>query len=293
MVLPEYFAVYDRHKYEFQILTTARDESDAITEVQPWARPPSGLIHPFTNVRWEHATEAQRQEMMPWIRGNSWFLISTKQPTEIHKKYMNHSVEIGGKLYTWWSTHHKLVWTNASILQEFQKGVFDLWGDSPAIPILEFAYRHIIPRMFYPSPVRYDVTSREAFEAILDEGCRLYSDRTYGSIDTKALRIKRPIQMECEKDEFRETDTEELDQRAPRWRHTTSSVPYADGSEYESGNEKEVVEDEDEDEDDDPQGKGRIQPVSEFCASIAILGFAGTFIGMYSFIFLSFLELGF
>lgn len=294
MALPEYFAVYDRQKETFQILHARKDTTDAITELQPWARPPSGLHHPFRHVAWEHATDQQREEMLPWLRGSAWFLIPTKRPRDIHTQPHSHSVEIGGKLYTWWSTHHKLVWTNASIFQEFQRDIFDLWGDSPAIPVLEFAYRHVLPRPLYPCPVRYDGTSRVEFEAVLDEARQTYCDMAYSTIDPKALRITRPMrkQMETTSEEIRETDTEELDQRAPRWRHTTSSVPYADGSEYESGNEKEEHEEEDEN-DDDPQGKGRVQPVSEFCASVAVLGFAGTFIGMYTFIFLSFLQLGF
>jgi hypothetical protein len=291
MALPEYFAVYDRQKESFQILHAVKDTKDAITELQPWARPPSGLLHPFAHVAWEHATEKQRDEMLPWLRGNAWFLIPTRKPTDIPNTHPHtHSVEIGGKIYTWWSTHHKLVWTNFSVFQEFQKDMFDLWIDSPAIPILEFAYRHVVPRTIYPCSVRYDAVSKQGFEAVLDEGRQLYCDIAYKAIDPKDLRIQRPIgkQMNQNVDEdFQESDTEELDQRAPRWRHTQSSVPYADASDYESGNGKE---DEAQEDTDDPQGKGRIQPVSEFCASVAIFAFAGIFIGLYSFIFFSAFE---
>jgi hypothetical protein len=260
MHLPDHFAVYNHEKNSFQLLKLDKTSDCGVVALVPWSMPQTALTHPYTNQRWDATTtDTERANMLPWFRGNEWYIMPTG-----HTKTHFYKVEIDGRSYIWWSLHHRLYWSNARVYTDMLQGKNYDWSQSPTIPIVEFAYKRVLPRheaSVYPN---WSEVSIQNFKNV-NTGCWMeYLDYMSTHVDPKNLRIQTPIPVENNTEDS-ETDTEERVTRAPRFRFGTPSVEIQTNMD---------------DEDDH-------KVVSNLCAYVIITLLICSFVSLYAFILLS------
>jgi hypothetical protein len=263
MHLPDHFAVYDTPSNTFQLLKLDRTESGEVIAVVPWSMPHTALTHPYTNQRWDAtSTDTERAEMLPWFRGNEWFIMPTG-----HTRTHFHKVEIDRRIYVWWSLHHRLYWANGRLYTDMIQGVTDDWSQCPTIPIIEFAYKRVLPRQVHSIYPNWAEVSRETFQECNSRCWMEYLNYNSVHVDPKDLRIQTPNLLDTYNSSS-ETDTEERVTRAPRLRFSTPTLEVHTPS-------------------DDTEERN---PVSNLCAYFIITVLFTSFVSLYAFILLSTFE---
>jgi hypothetical protein len=266
MHLPDHFAVYEQENNTFQLLKLERSDAGEITAIVPWSMPHTALTHPYTNRRWEATTtDTERAEMLPWFRGHEWYIMPTG-----HNHTHFHKVEVDGRLYTWWSLHHRLYWSNSRMYTDMLDGKTDEWSECPTIPIVEFAYKRVLPHRSLSVFPNWSEVNNQSFQEVNARCWNEYLGYMSTHVDPKDLRIQTPTNDGLESGSCSETDTEERVTRAPRFRFGTPSVQ----AHTPNG-----------DEEDDNRNA-----ISNFCAYMIITVLFTSFVSLYAFIILSVFE---
>jgi hypothetical protein len=259
MHLADYFAVYDQETNTFQLLKLDKDDSGEVISIVPWSMPKAALTHPFTNRRWESISlENERSDIIPWFRGQEWYIMPTG-----HTHTHFHRIEIDGRMYTWWSLHHRLYWSNSRIYNDMLDGNDDNWNENPTIPIVEFAYKRVLPRKDITVYPNWSEVSYESFKECTSSCWIEYLEFMSKHVDPKDLRIQTPNLVV----DSSETDTEERITRAPRQRAVTPYAEVQDTTEEDNHN-----------------------PVSNLCAYLIIIMLFTSFVSLYAFILFSVFE---
>ena len=215
--LPQTFAIYRHDTEQFQLIQPEYNAEGTILRLKNWARPDKET--------WNKSTEEERKAILPWFRGEEWYIVPTSSAgTKDAPKIFG--VDIHGDRYAWWFLRHKLVWSNYMTHHNRRSIMVEDWKTSPSIPVIEFNTKLIYPRTntgFYGRwcdcvPMTLVVESTRAWTEFQKSECEAKDV----AFDPRDLRIRTPPPRD---DEESDTDTEELIQRAPRWRNPQEIPP--------------------------------------------------------------------
>ena len=206
--LPSLFAIYRADVEQFQLVQPEFDAKGHITRLKNWARPDKSS--------WGSATEKEREYMLPWFRGQEWYIVPSTSAGSTDTPHV-YSVKVHNDTYHWWFLRHKLVWSDYLTHHNRATKMVGDWKASPSIPVIECNTKLIYPRTntgFYGRwcdcvPMALTIESARAWK----EFKKTDMEAQETSFDPRDLRIKTPPP----RDNDSETDTEELVQRAPRW----------------------------------------------------------------------------
>ncbi len=215
MHLPQVFAVYRPETSTFQIMQPDTASDGSYLRLKNWSVP--------DNSDWKSASYEERGQMLQWFRGQEWYVVptnkfQTEEPTRIH------TIVVHSKTYHWWSTHHKLVWSNSMTWHKrsTNTAAAQAWDASPSILVIELSTRLIMPRTDTSTFARWVDTNAEQLIVEKEHGLNAYKSMILEEDrdDTTLLRIRTPPSQPVY--ESSDTDTEELIPRAPRRasRHT-------------------------------------------------------------------------
>lgn len=171
-MLPKVFAIYRREEETFQLIQTETNEEGEIQRLKGW-RPPIENEDADTNPSWDLGTE--------------WYVEPTDYkgtPPTLHNAILHN------KPYKWWSSHHKLVWSNYQIY-ETRNSYID-WSQCPSIPILEFNNKHVYPREYVAVEARWASAMPQDLEEELDNARLAYLTDMHSHVDPSELRIQTP-----------------------------------------------------------------------------------------------------
>ena len=146
-----------------------KDEDGEIQRLKGWMRP-----DPST---WSNLSEEQ-QEM--WFIGQEWYVEPTGYKGTAPILY---TCNLHDKTYTWWSAHHKLVWSNSEIYKRREGAGLELWNACHSIPILEFNTKRIYPREYTDVYTRWASTTPHELVEELEKAHVEYVASTYAHID--------------------------------------------------------------------------------------------------------------
>jgi hypothetical protein len=208
MHLPDIFAIYRPESETFQILQPDTASDGSYLRLKNWSVP--------DNNEWKTASSEERAKMLAWFRGQEWYVVPTnKYATDEEPRI--HTITLHGKTYHWWSTHHKLVWSNMFTFRSRNGGTAESWANCPSVLVIELSSRLIIPRTdtsmhakWYEASIPNLITEKER-GSVAYNALTLEEDRD----DTGSLRIRTPPAASFPEDSS-DTDTEELIQYAPR-----------------------------------------------------------------------------
>lgn len=208
--LPTLFAIYRPDSEQFQLIQPEFDTNGAIIRLKNWARP--------DKTSWGNASEQEREAMLPWFRGQEWYVVPTSSAGSSDMPHI-YSVKIHNDTYHWWFLRHTLVWSDYLTHQYRATKMVNDWKASPSIPIIECNTKLIYPRTqtgFYSRwcdcvPMALTIESTRAWTHFKQPGHEVDEE----SFDPRDLRIRTPPPRND--DSELDTDTEELIQRAPRW----------------------------------------------------------------------------
>lgn len=178
-----------------------------------WAKP--------DNVDWKKASENEKKLILPWFRGQEWYVLPSRgagldEPSQIH------TVTIHEQTYYWWSLHHKLVWSNYMTFGKRRGSSAQDWLNAPSVTLINFNTKLIYPRTnigFYPHLT--DTTPHMLKDEVM-KGNAAYAlhntrhNHVNDYVDVSTLRINTPPARDS--DYEYDTGTDELMQRAPRYR---------------------------------------------------------------------------
>jgi hypothetical protein len=209
MHLPATFAVYRPETATFQIMQPDVASDGSYLRLKNWSVP--------DNSDWKSSTHEERAQMLQWFRGQEWYVLPTnKFQTEETPRI--HTIVVHGKTYNWWSTHHKLVWSNALTFhkREVNGAAAIAWEKSPSILVIELSTRLIMPRTDTSTYAKWCDTNMENLIAEKERGFEEFQSLSVPQDrdDVSTLRIRTPPSHHDY--DTSDTDTEELIQRAPR-----------------------------------------------------------------------------
>jgi hypothetical protein len=208
MHLPATFAVYRPETATFQILQPDVASDGSYLRLKNWSVP--------DNLDWKSATHEERAQMLQWFRGQEWYVLPTNK-FQTDETPRIHTIVVHGKTYSWWSTHHKLVWSNSMTYtkREVNPAAAIAWENSPSILVIELSTRLIMPRTDTSTYAKWCDTSAESLIAEKERGLEEFQSLSVPEErdDTSLLRIRTPPSHHYDTSD---TDTEELIQRAPR-----------------------------------------------------------------------------
>jgi hypothetical protein len=218
VTLPHTFAIYRPDMDQFQLIQPEYNSEGKVQRLKNWARPDKET--------WNKSTEEERTAILPWFRGEEWYVVPTSSAGSQDTPKI-FGTEIHGDKYAWWFLRHKLVWSNYMTHHNRRNIMAEDWKTSPSIPIIEFNTKLIYPRTntgFYGRwcdcvPNALIVESKRAAAEFQKPEC----EAKEATFDPRDLRIRTPPPRDD--DEESETDTEELVQRAPRWRNPQELPP--------------------------------------------------------------------
>lgn len=209
MHLPATFAVYRPETATFQILQPDTASDGSYLRLKNWSIP--------DNADWKSAAHEERVQMLQWFRGQEWYVLPTNK-FQTEETVRIHTIVLHGKTYYWWSTHHKLVWSNPMTFhkREVNAAAAAAWDNSPSILVIELSTRLIMPRTDTSTYAKWCDTSAEQLIAEKERGLEEFQTHSHPEErdDTSQLRIRTPPSQHGY--DTSDTDTEELIQRAPR-----------------------------------------------------------------------------
>lgn len=209
-MLPKVFAVFRSESETFQLFATEADESGNLIRLKLWGKPSREDIE-------------NNSELKCWANGGQEFYVvptynqGSRIPPEIH------SFILHGKIYSWWSLRHCLVWSDYLTHAQRYGDTRNAWMISPRIPILDFSSKLIYPRTLIETYPRWCDSSPKKLEAEISRGHENYKaqgDRpvlldVHDHVDPKDLRIRTP-QAEDDDDNFTPDSNHRAQHYCPR-----------------------------------------------------------------------------
>jgi hypothetical protein len=169
-MLPKVFAIYRQETETFQYIQTELDDDGNIRRLKGW-RPPT--------------QEDDAGNDSYWSLGQEWYVESTPYKGVYP---ILHTMKLHDKSYTWWSSHHKLVWSNYAIFDTRNTNA-SVWEACHSIPILEFNTKLIYPREYVGVHARWAPATPQDLEEELERG--RHANRI-DHVDPSLLRIQTP-----------------------------------------------------------------------------------------------------
>ncbi len=211
--LPPIFAIFRPEQETFQLIQPECDEQGNCLRLKNWARPDTR--------GWQVAEEEDREDMIPWFRGQEWYVMPMHQHNQhTHHQHHHkvHRTQIHGKEYAWWFLQHKLVWSNFMTHHHRRTMLIDEWLGSPTVPILEIQSRLLLPRTNVSFYARWcDSVPNDLIHASREGWVHLKqisSSQDTEQHDVSQLRIKTPPA----KDDDDSTDEEHSGLVAPKFK---------------------------------------------------------------------------
>jgi hypothetical protein len=169
-MLPKIFAIYRQETETFQLMQAELDEEGEIHRLKGW-RPPM--------------EETDTGNDSTWSLGQEWYVDSTVYKGQYP---IVHATRIHSQSYTWWSGHHKLVWSNYAIFDARNTDTHT-WNSCHSIPILELNNKLIYPREYVSVHARWAPANPQELEEELERGRHA---NTISHVDPSLLRIQTP-----------------------------------------------------------------------------------------------------
>jgi hypothetical protein len=172
-MFPNVFAIYRRDEETFQFIQTELNEAGEVQRLKGWRPPIDAKDAAYSGTSWD--------------LGQEWYV----EPTDYKgADPILHNCIIHDKAYKWWSSHHKLVWSEYKAYETRDYG--SSWSHSPSIPILEFNNKHIYPREYVSVEARWASAMPQDLEAELDKARHSYLTDAHKHVDPSDLRIQTP-----------------------------------------------------------------------------------------------------
>jgi hypothetical protein len=187
-MLPPVFALYRPERDVFQLIQCDTDQSETVTRLSCWIRPDTH--------KWERASQKERQEFVPWLRGQEWYVVP-----ELNQPRVLKTVNLHGNLVTFWSLRHTLVWSNYLVYARRNSVHKAEWQESPGIPILAFSSKLPFLRSIPAINARWTLVNPEHLAAELEDSYAQLKDvdtsesetQTEAEPEPDSLRIRTPV----------------------------------------------------------------------------------------------------
>jgi hypothetical protein len=175
-MMPKVFAIYRREEETFQFIQSETNEKGEVQRLKGWCPPTQA------------SADAADATNTYWDLGSEWYI----EPTDYKgASPVLYNCIVHDKAYKWWSSHHKLVWSNYKIY-ESRNSSLD-WHHCHSIPVLEFNNKHIYPREYIPVEARWASTTPQDLEAELAAARKAYvAHEASQHVDPSELRIQTP-----------------------------------------------------------------------------------------------------
>lgn len=154
-MLPPVFAVYNKSTESFSLLQIV-EEDGKIKRLKQWSRPDYSV--------WKAADDDEKMKLMPWMTGQEWYILS-KEDEEMDIK----TTEINTYSVSYSILPFEMIWTNYIIHRGRNSYTQKEWDTAPAVPIVLFSSRRILPHELSEIHVRWSEIHPSVFKQSLEE----------------------------------------------------------------------------------------------------------------------------